>query len=61
MEVEPPSATTRFGIFFLVGGVTLIFVMLGILKHFDRPHPYAPVAKPTASPTVPPLLARPTP
>ena len=60
MEVEPPSATTRFGIFFLIGGVTLIFVMLGILKHFDQPRPPAP-AKPTPQPSIPPLLARPTP
>ncbi len=61
MEVEPPSATTRFGVFFLIGGVTLILVMLGILKHFDRPHAPAPAAAPVASPTIPPLLARPSP
>ncbi len=39
MEVDPLSAMTRFGIFFLIGGVTLIFVMWGVLKHFDKPRP----------------------
>ena len=60
MEVDPPSAITRFGIFFLIGGVTLIFIMWGVLKYFDQPHPPTP-AKPEPTPTVPPLLARPSP
>lgn len=49
--MEPPntpSATTRFGIFFLIGGVTLIFVFWGILRYLkDSKHP-APAAQRTS-------------
>ena len=64
MEVDPPSAITRFGIFFLIGGVTLIFVMWGVLKYFDRPGQASfakPEPTPVVTPTIPPLLARPSP
>ena len=64
MEVDPPSAITRFGIFFLIGGVTLIFIMWGVLRYFDQPRlsvPAKPQPTPVVAPTVPPLLARPSP
>ncbi len=64
MEVDPPSALTRFGIFFLIGGITLILILWGVLKYFDKPGAVS-FAKPEptllVTPTVPPLLARPSP
>ena len=60
MKVDPPSAITRFGIFFLIGGITLIFILWGVLRYFDKP-PASTPAKPEPAQTVPPLLARPSP
>ena len=37
MDVDPPSAMTRFGMFFLAGGVALILAMWGALKWLDQP------------------------
>ena len=37
MEVDPPSAMTRFGMFFLAGAVVLIFATWGVLKWLDQP------------------------
>ena len=37
MEVDPPSAMTRFGMFFLAGAVALIFATWGVLKWLDQP------------------------
>ena len=55
MEVEPPSAMTRFGMFFLAGGVAMIFAMWGVLKWLDQPrvpaHPEKALISP--SPQVP--------
>ena len=64
MEVDPPSAITRFGIVFLIGGLTLIFVLWGVLRYFDKPRPPVPVRpeqRTVATPSIPPLLARPSP
>ncbi len=37
MEVDPPPAMTRFGMFFLAGAVALIFATWGVLKWLDQP------------------------
>lgn len=51
MEFDPPSALTRFGMFFLAGGVALIFALWGVLKWLDSSHqPTHPQGAPTAKP-----------
>ena len=64
MEFDPPSALTRFGMFFLAGGVALIFAMWGVLKWIDKPHsPAKPdktsAAVASASPSPTPQASRP--
>ena len=51
MEIDPPSAMTRFGMFFLAGGVALIFATWGVLKWLDQPRaPVHPGEVPAAAP-----------
>ena len=50
MEVDPPSAMTRFGMFFLMGGVVLILALWGVLKWLDQPRTPLPPS-PAASAT----------
>ena len=59
-STDSPSALTRFGFFFLIGGVTLVLAFLGVLHYLSdhRPKPPAPPnqAPPaTATPVATPL------
>ncbi len=56
MEVDPPSAMTRFGMFFLAGAVALIFATWGVLKWLDQPR--TPVHLEKASTFLPPQMLK---